>query len=147
VMYKNSNRPHYFRGTLSDNDQFILADNNQAVMFAYEAIMRNGLTVGWSRNAEIEYFVENPLGPLAGAGLLSNQPVGVRLYDGPLNVRDMLFSGFPSRVLLWNVSSPFDDGQGIRFTDVTPRVLDDEPADNRLNNVSRRACCVALWCV
>jgi hypothetical protein len=137
VMYKNSNRPHYFRGQLSVNDDWVVADNNNALMWAYEAILSNSLVVGWSQNAEARFFFEHDI---TGAKTSAKQPIGMMLYDGPTIMRDVLFAGFPSSRVLW------DDAGGLvgGLVDVTPRVLTMSMADDRMSNVGKRFVCVCV---
>lgn len=94
VMYKNSNTAAYFRGGHSYFERQVYADNGKGPFFAYNSVIRDSLMVGWSANADVEFYWDASvrIGIRQGGGYTS----GLRVYDGPLQVEGVHFAGFPA---------------------------------------------------
>ena len=67
-------------------------------MFAYNQVLRNTLVVGWSANAELEYFhdkLPNERMEIKGR----KDAFGLNLYDGPLVLDNVYAAGFPDKAV------------------------------------------------
>lgn len=94
VMYKNSRRPFYMRGQLTVFEKSVIADNSDGALWAYETIFRNSATIGWSRNAEVDFFYDEEVRQVTKGNTM--RPKGIMVYDGPLVSSNMVFAGFPT---------------------------------------------------
>ena len=103
-IYKSSRRASYHRGKLVYFEDTIFADNRDGPLWGFNAVLSDCVSVGWSRNAEIEYQFDTS--GWRGATKLDRNPSGVLIYDGPLVLRNVLFAGLPSRKVLWRRPPP-----------------------------------------
>jgi len=93
VMYKNSNTAQYFRGGQSYFLRQVYADNGKGPFMAYNSALRDSLMVGWSANAEVDFFFDPSV--KQSIRLANGFTSGLRIYDGPLQVEGVHFAGFP----------------------------------------------------
>ncbi len=102
AVFKNRRTGIYYRGNTSEFRHLISADNADSLFFAYNQVVRDSLVVGLSANntpADLIYLRDY---------LRNGQPIdGVRLYDGPFDLVNVHFAGFPSAPLMvgtWNAT-------------------------------------------
>jgi cell migration-inducing and hyaluronan-binding protein len=104
-IFKNRSTGIYYRGATSEFHNLIAADNPDSLFFAYNQVVRDSLLVGLSTNtttADLEY--------LRNLGITA--PIhGVRLYDGPFDLRNVHFADFSASPVVqgtWNATAvPF----------------------------------------
>jgi cell migration-inducing and hyaluronan-binding protein len=116
AVYKNKYTGVYTRGATMTFREFIAADNGNSLFFAYNQVVQDSLIVGFSANhsaADLDFHAR-----VGWGGQLFQ---GVRLYDGPFDLRTIHFAGFPSQRVFygsWNATpTPFYAiGGAQRFT-------------------------------
>jgi cell migration-inducing and hyaluronan-binding protein len=137
VIFKNRTTGVYYRGTTSEFHNLIAADNPDSLFFAYNQVVRDSLLVGLSANtttSDLEY--------LRTLGITS--PIhGVRLYDGPFDLRNVHFAEFSATPIVqnnWNATPvPFfalggfnrflNSVQGVTFAPQPLRKFDFDTLD------------------
>lgn len=103
ATFKNKLTGIYTRGSTMTLREFIAADNGNSLFFAYNQVVSDSLIVGFSpnhSNADLDFHLTN-----GGWGGVLFQ--GVRLYDGPFDLRNVHFAGFPSQRIIygsWDVT-------------------------------------------
>lgn len=85
TFFKNRNAAIYFRGTTATFSESILADNRVGFFFAYNQVVQDALVMAMSQNHVATDFKANP------------EFSGVRIYDGPFDLRKIDFVNFPSQ--------------------------------------------------
>jgi cell migration-inducing and hyaluronan-binding protein len=97
AVFKNKYTGIYTRGATMTLRDFIAADNGNSLFFAYNQVVSDSLIVGFSANhsnADLDFHLQQGWG-----GQLFQ---GVRLYDGPFDLRNVHFAGFPSQRIIYN---------------------------------------------
>ncbi|HEX5747431.1 MAG TPA: right-handed parallel beta-helix repeat-containing protein [Archangium sp.] len=103
AVFKNKLTGIYTRGATMTLRELIAADNGNSLFFAYNQIVSDSLVVGFSANhssADLDFHVSH-------GGWAGNLFQGVRLYDGPFDLRNIHFAGFPSQRVFhgtWDVT-------------------------------------------
>jgi len=130
IMYKNSRRALYFRGEQAIFQKNIFADNGGAPLFAYNQVLKDCLVVGWSTNAELEYFFDQ-LDRSERMDIKSRKYThGLNLYDGPLVLDNVWAAGFP-------VVPISRDDQGDLTQDYSPKLMMPVGATERFVNYAK----------
>ena len=131
IMYKNSMRSLYFRGEQAIFVGSIFADNGGAPLFAFNQVLRNTLIVGWSPNAEMEFFHSQVSGETRVDMKARKDAFGLNIYDGPFVLDNCFFAGFPTVPVI-------RDGGAQNTVSYSPKVLRSVGAAQRFGNVAKR---------
>lgn len=110
-IYKSSEAGVYFRGSTAYFDNSIFADNKLSLFFAYNQVVTNSLVVAKSDNHVTSDYNVN------------SEFTGIRLYDGPFDLRNVDFANFFATPIYHNGieirPTPFVlIGGALRFTNV-----------------------------
>lgn len=133
TVFKSSLSALYIRSRTTVFDRLIMADNGFGPVFAFNNVLRNSLIVGWSANAEVDFFFEDPA-ESRGEIRSQNRVTSVHLYDGPWIFESLYVAGHPSEKVV-TTRSITKSGQTVNYPyDVTPRVFSTIAAFQRFNN-------------
>eukprot|EP00949_MAST-11_sp_MAST-11-sp1_P001126 g1126.t1 len=155
VMYKNSRRAMYFRGEQAIFEGSIFADNGGAPLFAFNQVLLNSLTIGWSSNAELEYFHDKVGGSERMDVKARKDAYGLNLYDGPLVLDNLYAAGFPNLPIVRDSAQPTTNyaptflrsvGASERFVNLGLKVFfEDDPKPKQLYHLKSRSQAATLY--
>lgn len=128
-IYKSRAAAVYVRSNTSYFNGAVLADNKVGFFFAYNQVVKSSAVVAKTQNHQDRDYAYN------------SEFTGVRLYDGPFDMRDIDFLNFPSQPLVYKnqtiVPTPFmligganrftNAVQGLRFFPEPVRRIDFSP--------------------
>ena len=101
TTYKNSRRGLYTRGDPMTFEGCVEADNGVGTQTAFNTLLKDYLSVGWSRNFEIDFFFDTSVRRATFGGDIRPYRLGfytpssaLMMYDGPLMVENAHFAGY-----------------------------------------------------
>lgn len=111
-VYKNRAAAIYFRGDTAYFSNAVLADNKVGLFFAYNQVVTDSAVIAKTDNHTPEDYN------------YSYDFTGIRVYDGPFDLRNIDFINYPSEPIPFNgstiIATPFSlIGGANRFTNVT----------------------------
>jgi hypothetical protein len=127
IIYKSSNSQMYVRSKTAIFDSMVMADSGFGVKFAYNNILKDSLVVGWSANAEEEFFADATI--RQDIRRYIHKPSFFNLYDGPFVFENVHVAGFPTE-------SVFLDSNPDR--EITPAIFRAVGALDRTVNLAKQ---------